>query len=123
MMLRSLEAIIAIIILTTFVIIFYSSRNIFPEFEIISLKMRAFNALRVLDEKNLLRPYVLANNSNGLKNILANNFLQDVNFEVAFCEIECPKPSVESYKLTSVSYLISGDIGIFVPKQIVLFLW
>lgn len=120
---QSLEAIIAILMILTIFVISYSSKESLPEFETVSWKLKGFNSLKVLDENNELREYALANNTLAIKERLQSLLPTYLNYEVVVCDETCPILNIESEKLVTVSYFISGNTNTFDPKQIVLYMW
>lgn len=121
--LQSLEAVIAILAILTVFITFYSGRETIPEFETINWKVRGFDALKSLDNNNQLRDVVITNSSSILKDRLSNILPAQLNYDVVICDRGCAKPDIQSDRLTSVIYLVSGDLNIFMPRQIVLYMW
>ena len=122
-LLQSLEAIIAILAVMTFFITFYSGMSAIPEFDTINWKVRGFNALKALDESNMLRDAVTANSTSLLKNRLSGILAAELNYDVVICITDCGKPDIQSDKLTSIIYLVSGDLNNYLPRQVVLYLW
>lgn len=122
-MLKSLEAVIAILMILTSFVVYFGGKESFPEFESISRELRGFTALKVLDENNKLRSDALANNTGSIQNNLKVLIPAEVNFQVFVCQTVCSKPSVQTEKMLSVTYLISGDLGDFKPRQVVLYMW
>lgn len=109
-------------ILTTFVI-YFGSKESFPEFETINREMRGFYALKILDQNNKLRSDVIANNTKNIENNLRSLIPAEVNFQVFVCQTACGKTTTQSENMMSVTYLISGDIDDFKTRQIILYTW
>lgn len=122
-LLQSLEAIIAILMILTVFITVYSGRDTIPEFDTINWKTRGFEALKTLDNHNRLRDVVITNSTSVLKDRLSEILPSQLNYEVVICERDCGKPDIQSDKLTSVIYLVSGDLNNYLPRQIILYLW
>ena len=122
-LLQSLEAIIAILAIMTFFITFYSGMSAIPEFDTINWKVRGFNALKALDESNMLRDVVAVNSTSLLKDRLSSILSAQLNYDVVICTTSCGKPDIQSDKLTSVVYLVSGDLNNYLPRQVILYLW
>ena len=120
-MLKTLEAVIAALMVLIFFAVFFSPQSL-PEFETSIWKIKGFNALKALDESNELRKYVLENNTQEIEKKLQLLLPPTVNYEVVVCEQNC-YVSVESEKLVSVNYFIAGDVNEIEPKQIVLYMW
>lgn len=122
-LLKSLESIISILMIFVVFIVYFGSKEALPEFESISWQLKGFNALKVLDQTNELRQYVLANNSQTIENKLIPLVPPEINIKVVVCQFDCQKPDVQSEKTVSVSYLIAGDVNDFRPRQIILYMW
>lgn len=122
-MLRSLESIIAILAILTVFIIVYSGRDPLTEFDSITWKARGFETLKSLDESNRLRDVVITNSTSLLKDRLSALLPSQLNYDVAICDRNCGKTDIQSDKLTSVIYLIAGDLNNYLPRQIILYLW
>ena len=122
-MMKILEAVIAILMVMTTVVIYFGSKESFPEFESTNRGIRAFHALRALDQNNKLRSDVVANNTRNIENSLRSLIPAEMNFQVFVCQTACGKPSVQSEKMLSVIYLVAGDIDDFKPRQIILYMW
>ncbi len=114
-MIRSYEAIIAIAIISTALIIFFKNYESYGSEE---EKAKIFNVLKRMDLEGRLRNYVLANNSEEIERELSHE-LPEHEFLVKICWLECEKPNVtESF---SITYLIAGDFGNFNPRQIIVY--
>lgn len=111
-MLRILEAVISVIILLTFFFAYFLVFPPVPSLESINWKLQTYNVLKTLDEKGMLRNFVLQNQSMLLKNIL-KTYLGTKNLEVIVCEIKCDVPKIESEKLTSVFLLNFWKLNLF----------
>lgn len=122
-LLKILESVIAILMILTFVVIYFGSKESFPEFESINRGIRGYYSLKVLDQTNKLRSDVIANNTLNIENNLKPLIPGEINFQVFVCQKDCGKPSVQSDKMISVVYLVAGDINNFQPRQILLYMW
>ena len=121
--LKILEAIIAILIIFTVFITYYGAKDSMPEFQTINWQLKAYNALDSLDNTNDLRSYALANNSLAIENKLQPLMPPDANYQVMICDVECGKPNVATEKMITINYMIAGDVNIFQPRQIVIYMW
>ncbi len=121
--LQSLEAVIAILAVLTVFITFYSGKDVIPEFDTVNWKARGLDALKALDDSNRLRDVIVTNDTSALKDRLSSLLPSQLNYDVVICERNCGKPDVQSDKLTSVVYLVSGDLNNYLPRQIILYLW
>lgn len=120
--LQSLEAVIAILMILAFFVIFFVVKEPLPGFETVSWKLKGFNSLKALDDNNELRQYALTNNTLRIKEKL-QGLLSPMNYEIMICSDTCVYPNITAEKLVSVSYLIAGNINSFSPREIVLYLW
>ena len=120
---RSLEAVIAILAILAVFLNVYSGRESLPEFDTINWKIRGFEALKNLDDNNILRDVVITNSSSLIKDRLSTLLPSQLNYDVIICEKDCGKPDIQTEKLTSVIYLISGDLNNYLPRQVILYLW
>lgn len=122
-LLKTLEAVIAILMVLTAFFIYFSSNEIFPEFYSINTEWRGFYALKILDETSKLRSDVLANNTANIQNNLQSLLPPETNYQVVICQTFCSKPTVESEKMVSVTYILAGDLDNYSPRQIILYMW
>ena len=122
-MLQSLEAIMAILAILTVFSVVYSGKDPIPEFDTINWKMRGFEALRTLDGTNRLRDAVITNSSSAVKDRLSSLMPSQLNYEIVICDRNCGKPDIQSDKLTSVAYMVAGDLNNYLPRQIILYMW
>lgn len=122
-LLGSLEAIIAILIILTIFITFYSGREAIPEFDTINWKVRGYDALRTLDYNGMLRDAVTTNSSTIIESRLKTLLPSQLNYQVVVCERNCGDPGIETDKLTSAVYLVSGDLNNYLPRQVILYMW
>lgn len=122
-LLKSLESIISILMIFVTFVVYFGSKEALPEFETINWQLKGFYAIRILDQSNELRSYVLANNTQAIENKLIPLVPPEIGIKVVVCQFDCEKPDVQSEKLVSVSYLIAGDVNDFRPRQIMLYMW
>lgn len=122
-LLQSLEAIIAILAIVTVFVTVYSGKSPIPEFDTINWKVRGFDALKALDNSNMLRDIVTTNSTSALKDRLSGLLPSQLNYDVVICERNCGQPDIQSDKLTSVTYVIAGDLNNYLPRQIILYMW
>ena len=122
-LLQSLEAIIAILAIVTVFVTVYSGKSPIPEFDTINWKVRGFDALKALDNNNMLRDVVVTNSTSALKDRLSGLLPSQLNYDVVICERNCGQPDIQSDKLTSVTYVIAGDLNNYLPRQIILYMW
>ena len=122
-LLKSLESIIAVLIVFTVFITYFAVKEPLPEFETINWQLKGFNSLQTLDETNQLYSYVKANDTDGLESRLSTLLPKEINYKVLICGTNCPSPGVESEKLTSIAYVTAGEINNFQPMQVVIYIY
>lgn len=122
-LLKSLESILSVLTIFVVFIVFFESNETLPEFETVNWQMKGIYALRALDQDNMLRQYVLANDTGTIENKLLPFVPPEVNIKVVVCQTYCKMPDVQSEKIVSVSYLIAGDVNDYRPRQIILYMW
>jgi hypothetical protein len=104
-------------------VIYYKPTVQLPDLNIVNWRIKAFNALSKLDYTNMLRGYVAQNDTNSIENELMAVLPSEANFKVVICDARCGDPGIESEKITSVNYLLAGDVNYFSPRQVVVYLW
>lgn len=109
-------------VLVAFLAIF-APQNVIPDLETVSWKATGMESLRSLDASNDLRFDALNNDTASIESKLSKSLPANVNVTVQVCDAGCNAPSIESEKVTSVSYLISGDAGNPSNKEIVAYMW
>lgn len=122
-LLQSFESVVAILIISVFLVTFFRSTESIPEFESINRQMNGFNAIKILEKNNELRTLVVKNDTISIKNKLSPLIPAGLSYDVFVCEKECVKPNVTASKIVSVFYLFSGDFNEPLPRQLALFIW
>jgi hypothetical protein len=122
-LMKSFEAVIAILMVAAVFIYFFRGVEQLPEFETTNWQLKGFNSLKTLDKNNQLRQYALANDTQTIEGQLSSLLPAEVSYRIVVCNATCGNPGITSSKLTSVNYFIAGDIENFQPKQIVLYMW
>jgi len=120
---KVLEVVIAILMVLVVYVLLFSSPILSPDFESINMQLKAFNSLQTLDQNNELRTPALQNDTTTLSNKLSSMLPANVNFQVAICGLSCSAPVINSTRIFSVGYIISGDLGNFNPKQVIVYMW
>lgn len=121
--LKSLEAVLAILmIIAAYLIIWGKGENI-PDVDIVAWRVKGFDALKALDEDNKLATWSLANDTSSIKSELADLLQLGVNYDVVVCTQTCPSVSISSQKTSSVSYFVAGNATNIEPREVVLYLW
>lgn len=120
---KVLEAVIAILMVLVVYILVYSAIFLPPDFESINIRLKTFYALQSLDANNELRTAVLNNDTFTLSQKLQATIPSNINYNVSICSSSCVAPVINSTRIDSVNYIISGDYGNFTPRQVVVYLW
>lgn len=122
-LLKSFEAILAVLMILTVFIIFFLTGQEFPEFETVIWRNRGFVALRGLDFSNELRDLVVANDTDTLEDKLSDLLPAGLNYETVICDLTCGQPDITADTLTTVTYLMVGREDLFQPRQVLLYMW
>jgi len=122
-LMKVLEAVMAILMILVVYVLLFSSTVRPPDLETINLQLKAFNSLQALDQNNELRTLALQNNVTAITNKLSPLLSSQINYRVSVCNISCAMQTINSTKVSSVSYILSGDYGNFNPKQVMVYLW
>lgn len=121
--LRIVEVIIAILMVIVAYVLLFSAPITLPDFESINDQFRAFNSLQTLDQNNELRVPVLQNNTLLISQKLQYLIPSNINYNVSICSSICIAPIINSTRVFSVDYIISGDVNNFNPQQVVIYMW
>lgn len=122
----TLEAAIAVIILLSFLIFLWKFPITATVDEKYNYKLKVLNALKTMDEAGQLRGDVMKGDVSSVESKLYPFIPDFINYSVViFNETTniTSKPKIQDSDVISVSYLISGDIGEFNPREIVVYLW
>ncbi|MEM5854321.1 MAG: hypothetical protein QW228_08200 [Candidatus Aenigmatarchaeota archaeon] len=122
-LLKSFEALIAIFLVIGAYFALFGSGEKIPELEVILWKTRGFEALRTLDMENKLSTLALSNDTQSIEKELETLLPIGLEYKVLICEESCPSFSVNSEKVVSVSYFISGNVTHLEPREVLLYLW
>ena len=120
--LKSFEAVIAILMIMSIFLMFYGPVEEIPEFRSINWKIRGFTALEALDSRNELRAYVLENNSLGIEQKLQKLLPGEIDYAVYICKTTCV-PAIASEELVSITYILAGNVSTFEPRYVTLYMW
>lgn len=121
--LKVLEVIIAVIAVLIVYLIVFSAPVVPPDFESINFELEAFNSLKLLDQNNELRVAAMQNDTTTIANKLSNLLPSNINIRVSVCGSSCSAPVINSTRIFTVGYIISGDVGNFNPKQVIVYMW
>lgn len=123
-MMKTLEAVLAVILVLGVFIYFYRGTEQLPEFETINWQLKGFNALKTLDKNNQLRQYAISNDTVTIESELSSLMPAEVTYKVIVCsQTSCGGLGITSERLTSISYFIAGDLANFQARQIILYMW
>lgn len=115
-MIKSYEAIVAISIISLALILFFKDHESYRE-EVDFKKI--FSILKWMDLKEELRNYVMTNNSEEIEKRISYQ-LPGYDIIVQICDLNCSKLST-SEEYYSITYLISGNLTSFNPKQLIVY--
>ena len=123
---KIIEAAIAIILLISIISILLSKKLTVSEYSIANYKLQIFNEISTLDEIGNLRKLVLENNTEKIKEAISSCYKINCKI-VLFNETSNITEDLTSDELkenvASVSYIISGDVGNYVPREIRVYIW
>lgn len=122
-MMKTFEAVIAILMITTFFVLYYSTPVPLPEFDTVNNQIRGFNALKSLDDSNNLRGYVLNNDTAGLTNAIQPLMPSNLFYKVVICNPDCSVPTIPNQKATSIFYFVSGDVNNATQREVEVYIW
>ncbi len=121
-MMKTLEAMLAIImIITTFLVAYKSVPT--PDIATVNWRYYGFNALQTLDSNGTLAKYIIESNTTALNNSLASLIPAGISYDTTICSTDCSTPSIESNTITSIYYYSAGNATNFVAKKVILYLW
>ena len=121
--LKTFEAIIAILMMATFFLTVFVTEEKVVDLDTINWKIIGFNALRALHDENKLATPALSNDTATIESRLSSIIPSTLNYQVQICGATCPTPSINSNKITSVSFFIAGNASTVDPKEVVLYIW
>jgi hypothetical protein len=113
-MLRTLEALICLGILATFLVLFFSSPLKIPGIEKANYKLFVFSALKVLDKTGKLRKYALEKNVSAIETELARHLPYLIDYKVVIYNETTnitSIPEILAEEIVTVDYLLAGNVG------------
>ena len=114
-MIRTLEAVIATIIIFSFIFTFMAPRSTIDE-------RISYNCLKNLDNEDVLREYAF-NNLVSLNNSLDECLPKILDYQVKVCStMDCKPDLLPNTTVILTNYIIAGD-STFSPAQINLWVW
>lgn len=122
----TIEVAIAAIMIITIIALIGSQKRIDYDTSTANYKIQIFDELKNLDTYGQLRLYALNNNSEAIKNSLKT--CAKINCKVVIYDKETNLTEGLSTKeiqrnIASISYLISGYIGEYSPREIRIYFW
>jgi hypothetical protein len=121
---QTIEALISVSIISFIIFLLYFIKPVSQEVSQINRKIDAYNALKVLDQARNLRQYALQANVTKIEELLLP-FLKS-NYKVVLYNQTgniTDIPTIDSKNIASVSYIIAGDLAIYKPIEIRVYLW
>jgi hypothetical protein len=121
-LLKTLEAVIAIIIIFGAFLFLFGTESL-PEVETPHWKIRAMHAIAALDKAGQLRDLALAGD-NATINSKIDKFLPSfLENAVIICGTECVLPEVDAKQIVAVRYLLSGKANNITNRQVIVLVW
>jgi hypothetical protein len=120
----TLEAAIAVIIIITSIAFVFSIEPKVLDLSKANYKREAYSALEIVEKAGDLRKDVLANNATAIRNSLDTYI--SLNFDLAIFNKTSnvtATPDISSQNILTVSYLISGEIGNYTPREVRVYIW
>jgi len=122
-----LESAIAIMMILVIVIFLFQNPPTPPEYKRVNYKLKAYNALEVLEETGELRDKVMDNNVTFIVDKLNSSLPNFLNFTVVIFNDTTnitTKPSLANEsEILSVSYLLAGDLDNYQPRDVRVYIW
>lgn len=122
-MMHMIEAVIAIMMIMGFLLLLRSKLQ--PTEDTGREQAIAAQALKALDEQNVLRSYVIDENHLGLNTQADQIVPADFNHTVRFCYLgdRCVGDALPDKNIFTASYVIAGNATYFKPAQVLLHVW
>jgi len=121
--LKSFEAVIAILAVITVYLVLFGSGEKIPDIEVVTWRTRGFEALKAIDEKNKLATLALANDTSSIESELASLLPLGLDYDVVVCSQSCPSVGISSEKISSANYFVVGNTTNIDPKEVVVYIW
>ena len=115
----TLESVVACIIIAGFLI--FLARSYVSEHENVDASRLAYDALRALDDRNMLRAYAMADDFASINSEIS---IPEYNHSVKICGTggACSGPDPDADNIWTGSYFIAGG-GVYSPREVRLYLW
>jgi len=123
---KIIEAAIAIILLISIISFLLSKKLTVSEYSIANYKLQIFNEISTLDKMGNLRKLVLENNTEKIKEAISSCYkinCKIVLFNETTNITEDFKSDELEKNIASISYIISGDVGSYSPREIRIYIW
>ena len=122
-LLKTLEAVIAVIIIFGVILFLFGAEIALPEVETPQWKIKAMSAIAALDKAGQLRDLVAAGDNTTINNNIDKFLPSFLDNAVIICETDCPLPSIAAEQIISVRYLLSGQANNLTNRQVIVFVW
>ena len=119
---KTLEAVISVIILISAVFILASFSPKLPEVESLDIKLKILKGLKNLDENNELRKYVYLNDSSTLEQKILQYIPKNFEYKVLICNKLCSY-EVNAKKVYTISYFLASDLKNFETMEVLVYVW
>jgi hypothetical protein len=120
----TLEAAIAVVVIITSLAFVFQIEPTGIDLSKANYKQEAYNALNIVDEGGDLRDNILANNASAIESGMDSYV--SVNFDVAIFNKTSNLtaiPDITSDDIITVSYLVSGEVGNYTPREVRVYVW
>ena len=111
---------IASILILTIILIVYNGSVQNRSFESVSMADFAYNCLKDLDNKGILRYYALDNNTQ-IRSYITSCLPRTLNFSIGFCN-GCAAANVNK-SVVSIKYIVAGEGSTFQPTSVNMLVW
>ena len=124
--LYTLESAIAILLMVTVLALVMSQPQTTRELDIINYKLRAFNAIKAIDDTGDLKIYVMNNQVNSIKSEIQSSGAAYLDYAVVIynrTDALTSEPDIEAENVITMSYFLAGYIGDYDPREVRVFMW
>ncbi len=118
--LHTLESMIAGILILSTILIIYNGSVETSSFESVSMADSAYECLKYLDSKGILRHYALNNNTQ-INAYISSCMPKTLNFSIGFCD-GCATANTNK-TTASIIYIIAGEGSTFNPIVVNMLVW
>jgi len=125
--LYTLEVVISILMIFVIVVFLFQNPPASPDYQIANYKLKAYNALKLLDTTGELNMYTSNSDANSIREKLQPFIPVTVSYDVVIFNQTTNitnKPSfVNVTDVISVSYFVSGELDDYQPRDVRVYLW